>query len=479
MNDRDLHRQELERKFKPFSTKMGKEGLTALVVNAFRHYFGLLLKGHTGRISQADIDPVAPEEIAHVENLSDTEKAGRKALAQTAVIKLNGGLGTTMGLSKAKSLLEVKDGLNFLDIIARQVLALRERLDVNLPLLFMNSFNTENDTLNALSAYRDLPVSGLPVSFIQHKFPKVFQEGLVPAIWPADPALEWNPPGHGDIYTALVTSGALDKLLDKGFRYAFISNSDNLGAVIDHCILGYFAQNGFPFMMEVADRTPADSKGGHLARLKNGRLTLREIAQCPDDELDIFQDVHTYRYFNTNNIWVNLRALQTLLRSKNNVLPLSMIINPKTVDPKDDSSPKVFQLETAMGAAISLFDNATAIRVPRDRFAPVKKCQDLLGLWSDAYVFTETYQVISNPKRRLDPPLIELDTKYYKRIDQLEARFPHGSPSLTACRSLKVQGDVVFGKRIVIKGDRTVTNVTDKQVTVPDNCVIDKDMVFE
>jgi UTP--glucose-1-phosphate uridylyltransferase len=479
MKNRKPHRQELEQKFQPFSTKMEKEGLGSFVVSAFRYYFDLLLEGHTGQISQADMEPVAPEEIAHAEKLTGTEEAGKKALAQSVVIKLNGGLGTSMGLSKAKTLLEVKDGLNFLDIIARQVLAFRRRLGVNLPLVFMNSFNTENDTLKALSSYQDLPVPGLPFSFVQHKFPKVLHDGLIPAKWPADPSLEWNPPGHGDLYAALVTSGALAKFLNEGIQYAFISNSDNLGAFIDQHILGYFAKNGFPFMMEVADRTLADSKGGHLARLKDGRLTLREIAQCPEDELETFQDVHIYRYFNTNNIWVNLRALKVLLAAKNNVMPLSMIRNPKTVDPKDDSSPMVYQLETAMGAAISVFDNATAIRVPRDRFAPVKKCQDLLALWSDAYVLTEEYQVVRNPKQRLGPPLLQLDSKYYKRIDQLKARFPHGAPSLLACRSLKVQGDVVFGKHIVIKGESAIANDSDRQVTIPDGSVIDTDMVFE
>jgi UTP--glucose-1-phosphate uridylyltransferase len=139
----------------------------------------------------------------------------------------------------------------------------------------------------------------------------------------------------------------------------------------------------------------------------------------------------------------------------------------------------VYQLETAMGAAISVFDNATAIRVPRDRFAPVKKCQDLLALWSDAYVLTEEYQVVRNPKQSLGPPLLQLDSKYYKRIDQLKARFPHGAPSLLACRSLKVQGDVVFGKHIVIKGESAIANDSDRQVTIPDGSVIDTDMVFE
>ncbi|NVM57123.1 MAG: UTP--glucose-1-phosphate uridylyltransferase, partial [Desulfobacterales bacterium] len=343
---------------------------------------------------------------------------------------------------------------------------------------FMNSFSTEADTLEALAPYNDLPVRGIPLSFLQHKFPKVSQDGLTPATWPADPDLEWNPPGHGDIYAALVTSGILQKLLDAGILYAFISNSDNLGSVMHETILGYFARNNFPFMMEVADRTEADSKGGHLARLKNGRFTLREIAQCPEDELDEFQDIKVYKYFNTNTIWVNLAALNELLDAHQNVIGLPMIRNPKTVDPKDESSPAVYQLETAMGSAISVFEGATAIRVPRNRFAPVKKCQDLLALWSDCYVLTDDSRVIQNPGRKLGPPVLRLDNRYFKKIDQLKARFPHGAPSLLECVSIDVQGDVVFGKGVAIRGEVVIANHTDRAVTIPDGSVIEEDVVF-
>ncbi|MBW1678301.1 MAG: UTP--glucose-1-phosphate uridylyltransferase, partial [Deltaproteobacteria bacterium] len=256
------------------------------------------------------------------------------------------------------------------------------------------------------------------------------------------------------------------------------ANSDNLGAVMDETILGYFAENNFPFMMEVTDRTEADSKGGHLARLKNGRLTLREIAQCPEDEVEEFQDIHVYSYFNTNTIWVNLLALKALLDAHHNVIHLPMIRNPKTVDPKDDSTPHVYQLETAMGSAISIFDGATAIRVPRTRFAPVKKCQDLLALWSDCYVLTEDYYVIQNPRRRPDPLVTRLDSKYYKKIDQLKARFPHGAPSLLDCASFEVQGDVVFGKGVVVRGKVVIANRSDSQVAIADGNVIEKDLAF-
>ncbi len=107
---------------------------------------------------------------------------------------------------------------------------------------------------------------------------------MAPAYWPESPAKEWNPPGHGDLYAAISTSGTLDQLLEGGYEYAFVSNSDNLGAVLDTEILGYFAEERLPFLMEVAHRTRADRKGGHLAQLENGQLILRELAQCPPDE---------------------------------------------------------------------------------------------------------------------------------------------------------------------------------------------------
>ena len=468
----------IAKQFQPFAEKMEKSGLAPTVIDTFRHYYGLLVQGETGLITRGDIDPVREGEIADAEKLTGLTEAGRRALEKLVVIKLNGGLGTSMGLSRTKSLLEVRNGLSFLDIISRQILSYRHKQGVRLPVIFMNSFNTETDTLEALAPYDDLPVEGIPLSFLQHKFPKVFQDGLVPAMWPTDADLEWNPPGHGDIYTALVTSGMLQKLLDAGIRYAFIANSDNLGAVMDETILGYFAENNFPFMMEVTDRTEADSKGGHLARLKNGRLTLREIAQCPEDEVEEFQDIHVYRYFNTNTIWVSLLALKALLDAHHNVIHLPMIVNPKTIDPKDDSTPHVYQLETAMGSAISIFDGATAIRVPRTRFAPVKKCQDLLALWSDCYVLTEDYYVIQNPRRRPDPLVIRLDSKYYKKIDQLKARFPHGAPSLLDCASFEVEGDVVFGKGVVLRGKVVIANRSDSQVAIADGNVIEKDLAF-
>jgi UTP--glucose-1-phosphate uridylyltransferase len=474
----DRSRSKLEQNFLPYPKKMADEGIPLLIIDNFKLYYEKLLNGERGLISREEIVPVGKDDIPALETLGGYAKAGRRALKDAVIIKLNGGLGTSMGLSKAKSLLEVKDGYNFLDIIAKQVLSLREVHGEDIPLVLMNSFNTDEDSTTYLERYPEL-ASDIPFSFLQHKFPKVLQEGLSPAEWPTEPDLEWNPPGHGDIYLALLTSGMLDKLLAKGCKYAFISNSDNLGGTMDMAALGYFASHDFPFMMEVAEKTKTDIKGGHIARLRRtGSFILREIAQCPEEEIEEFQDINIYRYFNTNNLWLNLVFLKGKLEKTHNGLNLPFIVNPKKIDPKDDSSPQVYQIETAMGSAISVFEGAAAVQVPRQRFIPVKRCRDLLALWSDCYVMTEDGKIILNPGRRLGPIEIVLDDRFFKRIDQLKKRFPYGAPSLIHCQSLRVEGNVYFGKGIVIKGDVGILSASSSKVSIPGGTVLNKDLLF-
>ena len=475
----DIHRSELKERFLPFAEKMVMDGTPHLIIDIFRYYYEKLVTGERGLISREDIVPIKKDDILDVEMLDRFTEYGCRVINETVIIKLNGGLGTSMGLSKAKSLIEVKDGLNFLDIIARQILCQSEKHVIKIPLVLMNSFKTDEDSIRYLNRYPNLS-SDIPLSFLQHKFPKVLKEDLSPAKWPMDPDSEWNPPGHGDIYPALITSGLLDNLISKGYKYAFISNSDNLGAIMDEAILGYFAFHNFPFMMEVAVKTGVDIKGGHLARLqRTGGLILREIAQCPEEEIDEFQDINVYRYFNTNNIWVNLLFLKEQLKKDGDVLQLPMITNPKRIDSKDDSSPEIYQIETAMGSAISVFEGATAIRVPRTRFAPVKKCQDLLALWSDCYIMSEDGRIIQNPKRRFENIMIDLDDRYYKKIEQLEERFAHGAPSLIDCKSLRVEGNIHFSRGIVIKGDVNIISHSSEKVSIPEGIVIDKDFLFD
>jgi UTP--glucose-1-phosphate uridylyltransferase len=309
--------------------------------------------------------------------------------------------------------------------------------------------------------------------FLQNKFPKILREDLSPATWPENPDLEWNPPGHGDIYSAIYTSGVLHRLLDKGIEYAFISNSDNLGATMDESLLGYFSENRLPFMMEVVPRTPSDVKGGHIARHINGRLILRESAQCPKNEMDAFQDIKRYRFFNTNNIWINLKALEALIE-EHHTINLPIIKNRKTLDPRNENTPKVFQVETAMGAAISLFEGAALIRVPTSRFLPVKKCNDLLAIRSDRFVFSKNDHLILNPEIGSPTITITLDPKYYGKIDLFDERFAEGIPSLIDCESLTIEGDVRFEKNVTLKGKVVIKNSGKSQMVIKQGSVIDE-----
>jgi UTP--glucose-1-phosphate uridylyltransferase len=129
-----------------------------------------------------------------------------------------------------------------------------------------------------------------------------------------------------------------------------------------------------------------------------------------------------------------------------------MIVNRKTVDPSDASSPAVIQLESAMGAAIDVFEGAAAIRVPRRRFVPVKTTNDLLSLRSDAYAMGADAQVSLVPARHDQPPVIDLDPDHFKLLRDFEQRFAAGPPSLVDCERLAVEGDVSFGRDVVVRG---------------------------
>jgi UTP--glucose-1-phosphate uridylyltransferase len=428
--------------------KMREAGVDEVAVQTFAHYYRQLERGETGMIPEESIEPVDMPALRDVV-VSDEEALA--AIRGTVVVKLNGGLGTSMGMDRAKSLLCVRRGLSFLDVIARQVLHLRAEYDVQLPLILMNSFRTSADTLDALARYEALPVEGLPLEFLQNMEPRLVAADLSPVSWPKDPDLEWCPPGHGDIYTALRGSGLLDTLLEQGYERVFVSNSDNLGAVPDARVAGWFAQSGAPFAIEAVRRTPSDRKGGHFARRKaDGRLVLRETAQTLPEDQKALQDLTRHRFCSTNNLWVDLRALKATLEARDGILGLPMIRNEKTVDPADPSTPRVIQIETAMGAAIEVFDGAQLIEVGRDRFVPVKTTNDLLVLRSDVYEIGTDFVL---DQISADIPFIDLDGDYYKYVAEFDQRFPEGAPSLKKASSLRVEGDWTFGHGVQVVGD--------------------------
>lgn len=422
-------------------------------IRAFRRNYEALCRDESGLISEAGIEPAADLPVHEDKGAAfDSE-----LLAKTVVIKLNGGLGTSMGLEKVKSLLEVRPGVNFLDLIVRQISSLRESTGAPVRLLLMNSFSSSDDTLGHLAKHAPEGLrKASEVELMQNQVPKIDAATLAPAECPAHPEHEWCPPGHGDLYPALIGSGWLDRLLDEGVKYAFVSNSDNLGAVLSPELLSWFAQSEAPFLMEVTRRTPADRKGGHLAlRKSDGQLLLREVAQCPEEDLESFQDIGRHQYFNTNSIWLRLDVLKQRLEEGGGVLPLPMIRNRKTVDPRDKGSTPVTQLETAMGAAIECFEGARAIEVSRSRFAPVKTTGDLFALRSDAYQVSEDGRVSLIPSRNGQPPVVALDDRY-KFVDSLDGL---GVPSLARCQKLEVLGEVVFEEGVVIDGSATFGGV--------------------
>jgi UTP--glucose-1-phosphate uridylyltransferase len=426
--------------------KMTDAGVDPVAIDVFEHYYRQVESGETGMIPESTIDPVDIAALADAD-LPDTTDG----LAGTVVVKLNGGLGTSMGLEAAKSLLEVREGLTFLDIIARQVLGARKSYGVALPLVFMDSFRTSKDTTAALSGY-DLAVDGLPLDFLQNKEPKLLAADLSPVTWEADPDLEWCPPGHGDLYTALRGSGLLDRLIEAGYRRAFVSNSDNLGATPDPRVAEWFARSGAPFAIEAVRRTPSDRKGGHFARrTSDGRLVLRETAQTLDEDKEALADLSRHRFASTNNLWLDLEALRDELERRNGILGLALIKNTKTVDPSDPGSPEVIQIESAMGAAIEVFDGAELVEVERSRFIPVKTTNDLLVLRSDCYRLTDQHH-LELEDGVSSVPFVDLEPRFYKLVHLFDERFPDGAPSLRGAEELVVHGDWTFGKGVTVRG---------------------------
>lgn len=443
---------------------MEAEKLSQSAISAFESTFNALVSGQTGIIPESTITPV-PDLLDATEIKSEPDST---LLKETVVLKLNGGLGTGMGLDKAKSLLPVKDGLTFLDLTAKQVEHMRKEHGFNVKFMLMNSFSTSDDTLKFLEERFPSLAAEEGLEMLQNKVPKLDKDTLQPATCESNPDNEWCPPGHGDLYAALVGSGSLKSLLDGGYKYMFVSNSDNLGATLDLKILTHFATSNSPFMMECCVRTENDKKGGHLAvRNSDNQLILRESAMCADEDEAEFQNISKHRFFNTNNLWVRLDNLQEIVDKFGGFIPLPMIKNSKTVDPKDDSSQKVVQLETAMGAAIECFPGASAITVPRTRFAPVKKCDDLLLLRSDAYTITDDFRPVLNPLCNGVAPIVGLDSKKYKLVEKLDEATVAGIPSLVQCKRLTIKGLVRLSKKCSFVGDISITNNSDEAKFVP------------
>jgi UTP--glucose-1-phosphate uridylyltransferase len=435
----------------PAVVKLEKAGAHPMELAAFRRRLAQLTDPGAGTLPGDELSPVEP--LPRLDELPEPDEATTRAvLDRLAVVKLNGGLGTSMGLDGPKSTLEIKPGRSFLDVIAIQTLALRRSTGARLPLLLMDSPTTRPVSLERLRAHAGLDDQPLPLDFLQGIEPKLDAASHEPVEWPADPQLEWCPPGHGDIYTALAASGIASTLLEAGVRWCFVSNADNLGARPDPRIAAWLAEHEVPFLLEVVRGTESDRKGGHLA-MRDGKLVLRESAQVPDGDPS-FGDLTRWHYFNTNNIWFDLQAITALQEADPAAPELPLIVNRKTVDPTDKSSTPVLQLETAMGAAVSTIDGAGALEVPRTRFAPVKTTDDLLVARSDLWELRDDGAMV--PHFDGVPPVVSLDKAHFGMLRDFEARFPGGAPSLVDAQRLEVHGDVTFAGPVTVRGSVTV-----------------------
>ncbi|KDN43907.1 putative UTP-glucose-1-phosphate uridylyltransferase [Tilletiaria anomala UBC 951] len=389
------------------------------------------------------------------------------ALNKLAVLKLNGGLGTTMGCVGPKSVIEVRDGMTFLDLSVRQIEHLNSQYDVNVPFILMNSFNTDDDTARVIQKYANHNVQIL--TFNQSRYPRVNKESLLPCPRSAtsDKNL-WYPPGHGDLFDAINNSGLLDRLIAAGKEYLFVSNVDNLGAVVDFNIYQHMIDSQAEFISEVTDKTKADVKGGTLIDYE-GTIRLLEIAQVPSEHVEDFKSIKKFKIFNTNNLWLNIKAIKRVLEDEE--LDLEIIVNNKSLD----SGEAVIQLETAVGAAIKHFRGAKGVNVPRSRFLPVKSCSDLLLITSDLYSLQHG-QLIMNPQRMFNQtPVVKLgDT--FKKVAHFQKRFKT-IPNIIELDHLTVSGDVVFGRNITLRGTCIIVATSGNHITLPDNCVIENKLI--
>jgi UTP--glucose-1-phosphate uridylyltransferase len=438
--------------------------------DGFRNLFIRFLRARPF-IDWEKIEPLPEDAIAPYAHLeSPPQESMAELLNKLVVVKLNGGLGTSMGCKGPKSVISVRNDLTFLDLTMQQIQHLNRVYNVSVPLVLMNSFNTDEDTLKLLKKYSNVRVE--VHSFCQSRYPRINRETYMPIAKDLqnDDLDAWYPPGHGNFYESFNNSGLLDKFIKDGKEYLFLSNIDNLGATVDPTILNYIATDPKQpeLVMEVTDKTKADVKGGTLIRYEN-RLMLLEIAQVPKDYTDEFKSISKFRIFNTNSVWAKLEAVKRVVEK--NELEMEVIVNPKHLDRGVD----VIQLETAAGAAIKNFRGACGINVPRSRFLPVKKTQDLLLLMSNLYDIENGALTLSSLRSFPTTPLVKLGSSFDKVNDFLK-RF-QGIPDLLELDHLTVSGDVWFGKDVTLKGTViTIANHGDR-IDIPTGTILENKIV--
>ncbi|KAI9730687.1 MAG: UTP-glucose-1-phosphate uridylyltransferase [Cirrosporium novae-zelandiae] len=430
----------------------------------FRRYLNDKAKGNM--VNWDKINPPEPEQVVDYNSLPNSESV--EYLNKLAVIKLNGGLGTSMGCVGPKSVIEVRDGMSFLDLSVRQIEYLNRTYGVNVPFVLMNSFNTDDDTQSIIKKYEGHNIDIL--TFNQSRYPRVLKDSLLPAPKTYDSQIsDWYPPGHGDVFESLYNSGILDELMKRGIENIFLSNADNLGAVVDLRILQHMVESNAEYIMELTDKTKADVKGGTIIDYE-GKVRLLEIAQVPKEHVNEFKSIKKFKYFNTNNIWLNLKAIKRVV--ENSELEMEIIPNNKNIpgDKKGESDLSIIQLETAVGAAIRHFRNAHGVNVPRRRFLPVKTTSDLMLVKSDLYTLKHG-QLVIDPSRFGPAPLIKLGTDF-KKVSDFQKRVP-SIPKILELDHLTITGAVNLGRGVQLKGTVIIVATEGSTIDIPPGSVLE------
>uniref|UniRef100_A0A914R0K1 UTP--glucose-1-phosphate uridylyltransferase n=1 Tax=Panagrolaimus davidi TaxID=227884 RepID=A0A914R0K1_9BILA len=402
----------------------------------------------------------------------DSSKLGKISIAESqellkklAVIRLNGGLGTTMGCEGPKSLINVKNGKTFLEIAIDQIENVNKCFESKVPLLLMDSYKTFDETSKALNLFAHDKMVTVE-QFLQSKCPRIYADTLLPVPESADSDLEgFYPPGHGNIFETLAETGLAEKLLSQGIEVIFVSNIDNTCATIDPKFIKALLNDNHEYIMEVTDKTAQDIKGGSLIEI-NGRMMHLEMPQVPPEGIDEFCSTKTFKIFNTNNIWIDLKAIKDKLYD----IKREIIANKK----KLSNGREIIQLETSIGGAIRNFPNACALKVPRSRFLPVKRTQDLLLLASDAFEMDRN-GIVKLVESRTTAPIIHLSGAY-DSWPEFQKRVSH-IPSLKDIETLTIKGDVTFGKGVILKGKVHLESEGKESLSIDEGVMIENNNI--
>ncbi|KAG7167142.1 UTP--glucose-1-phosphate uridylyltransferase-like 1 [Homarus americanus] len=406
----------------------------------FEKLFGRFINESGPSVEWDKIKKLPEGAVWKYSDLSSPDAADVKnMLNKLVVVKLNGGLGTSMGCQGPKSIIPVRSELTFLDLTVQQI-------------------EVKTHTFN------------------QSRYPRINKESLMPIAKTSgvEADLEaWYPPGHGDFYESFKNSGLMQKFIEQGKEYVFISNIDNLGATVDlgiiNFLLGGENSGKCEFLMEVTDKTRADVKGGTLIQYEE-KLRLLEIAQVPKEHVDDFKSVKTFKIFNTNNLWIKLEAVNHILEEE--TMDMEVIINNKHLD----TGHNIIQLEQAVGGAIKSFNGALGINVPRSRFLPVKKTDDLLLVMSNLYRLQQGTLAMSPLRMFETTPLVKLGPNHFGRVKEFLRRFA-SIPDMLELDHLTVSGDVTFGKGVSLKGTVIIIANHGDRIDIPPGAILENKIV--